>query len=257
MVALALLSPTLSSAANVTSAVIFGNSGNANGSFTVTTAGGLEIGLRAKQRFPSPAGIYNYNGVDTYTFPAGAATSGAGWIDSNTPVWNFEWSINSNWNGTGVNIGNYAAYLSLDVNPGFGATTYQTFEFLQGPDHHFPANANWDHSFGTNSTLDNAGSEASDLSEYLNLIANNNLVQNSWNYEFFDSASGFFNLAGQPLEGFLPVNGEYTIKLEVFDSVGGTLLGSNSINVVMIPEPSLAIGGLLCLAGLGIRRRSR
>ncbi|MDA0239394.1 MAG: hypothetical protein O3A84_05115 [Proteobacteria bacterium] len=78
---------TPANAANVTPDVIFG-SGNANGSFTVGTGialgGTVEIGLRAKNRFPA-ANQFNYDGTKTYTFPAGEGSPGRS-------IWNFEWS---------------------------------------------------------------------------------------------------------------------------------------------------------------------
>ena len=65
-------SPAL--AASITPDVIFG-SGNANGSFTVSTlnrnSGTVELGLRAKLRYDengNPQNTFNYDGVDTYSF---------------------------------------------------------------------------------------------------------------------------------------------------------------------------------------------
>ena len=60
-------------AANGTPDVIFG-SGNANGSFTVASGGGVELGLRAKVRFNGsnlPENTFNYDGTKTYNFANG------------------------------------------------------------------------------------------------------------------------------------------------------------------------------------------
>ena len=87
---------------NVTPDVIFG-AGNENGAFTVgagmADAGTsnertVEIGLRGKLRFDEngqPQNTFNSNGDGTYTFQAGVAPGQS----SVTPVWNFEWSINT------------------------------------------------------------------------------------------------------------------------------------------------------------------
>ncbi|MCG8493699.1 MAG: hypothetical protein MI743_18920, partial [Sneathiellales bacterium] len=63
-------------AANVNPDVIFG-SGNANGGFTVGSSNNIEVGLRAKQRFPK-ANIFNYDGNQTYNFTVGESSPGSG-----------------------------------------------------------------------------------------------------------------------------------------------------------------------------------
>jgi hypothetical protein len=89
-------------AANVTPDVIFG-SGNANGSFTVSESGGVELGLRGKLRYNSaglPENVFNYDGVKTYVFDPAFSNA-----PSNRSIWNFEWSINSNADGnSGFNL---------------------------------------------------------------------------------------------------------------------------------------------------------
>ena len=92
---------------NVTSDVIFG-SGNANGSFTVDRQNGIDLGLRGKLRFDTnnqPQNIFNSNGDGTFNFAAGIAPGGFGFAP-NAPVWNFEFSINSNFDGNGANQDN-------------------------------------------------------------------------------------------------------------------------------------------------------
>ncbi len=98
-------------AANINPDVIFGTGGNANGSFTVGTSNNIEIGLRAKQRFP-PANIFNYDGAETYTFSAGESASGSG-----RPLWNFEWAVNTDLSGTsGVKLADLTFNLKLDLD---------------------------------------------------------------------------------------------------------------------------------------------
>jgi len=233
---------------NVTNNIIFGT-GVLNGGFTLArdATSSLEIGLRARQRLPQPLAVYNSNGAGNYTFPVGAATTGASWIDSNTPAWNFEWSVNTNYLGTsGPSVGAYTYRLSLDSDPGVG-TNFLIFDPIAGIN---PGTGSvlWGHSFGGNATTSANDSTAATAASYTILLGNQTLVQNSWNYEFFDDAA--------PLSAFLPVAGQYTIQLEVL--LSGVVIGSNSINVIMVPEPTiLAMAGLLCIAGLGIRRRMR
>lgn len=84
-----------------------------------------------------------------------------------------------------------------------------------------------DHSIGDNGT--GAGAEAADDADYANLIANNNLAQNSWNYEFF-------NDPGTALENFNANDpGEYTIRLTAFD--GSTQLAQSTITVISAAVP--------------------
>ncbi|KAL3903864.1 MAG: hypothetical protein SGILL_010283, partial [Bacillariaceae sp.] len=74
--------------------VIFG-SGNADGSFTKSTANGIELGLRGKLRFNSgcsPEDTFNRVGNAGYNFPDGDC-GGAGGAGS--PTWSYEFSINS------------------------------------------------------------------------------------------------------------------------------------------------------------------
>lgn len=251
------------SAASVSPDVIFG-SGNANGSFTVdqNVPANVELGLRAKLRFDAsnqPANIFNYNLVDTYTFQNGTPPSGFGFAPNatTTPIWNFEWSINSDISdvppgGGGLNTGwltdeplnRFTYRLSLDADPGPG-TNFLTFD---------PINVDLaDHALGNNSFGNDEGIVATTEVGYQQLIGNGNpsfpffpppgrgynVAQNSWSYEFF-------NDPGSPLENFDPnQTGTYTIKLEAFDG-GVTPVASTSIDVEVVPEPAT-----LALAGIG------
>ena len=119
---------------NVTNAVIFG-SGNNNGSFTVDRASGVELGLRGKLRFDEngyPQNVFNSNGDGTYTFSIGAAPGGASWVTSTTPIWSFEWSINSNYDGNGQFLNGFTYVLGIDFDPGIGITNWLTFDPING-----------------------------------------------------------------------------------------------------------------------------
>ncbi|QDU72882.1 PEP-CTERM sorting domain-containing protein [Mucisphaera calidilacus] len=239
--AAALVAAAPAFAANVTPEVIFG-SGNANGDFTVATGvgGSLELGLRGKLRFDSnnqPQNIFNYDGVDTYSFAPGTPPTGFGFAPNSptTPIWNFEWSVNTDANGSGVNLdGGYTYELSLDVDPGAG-TNFLTFD---------PINvASADHALGTNATGNGGG--ISDTANYATLLSSNNVAQNSWNYEFFNHLP--------PLDGFNPnTPGLYTISLTAFD--GTAELVSTSININVVPTPAAFGAGMIGLLAVATRR---
>lgn len=206
---------------NVTPDVIFG-SGNDNGSFTVDTNGNIEVGLRAKVRYPSPSNTFNSLGNGEYVHEIGGPANGHA-------NWNFEWSVNTDVNSTGAAvIADYAYKLQLDIDPSTGVT------FVDFPD---VIIVDWaDHSFGLNTTPNGGGSEAptGDTSAYGNLTTNNNVVQQSWNYGFFDSAPF-------PLEGLWSsgVGGFYDIRLDVLDKNNlSTSFAHSQIRVIVTPEPS-------------------
>jgi hypothetical protein len=228
------------SAANVNPDVIFG-SGNANGGFTVGTSNNIEVGLRAKQRFPVPANIFNYDGVDTYNFNAGESAPGSG-----RPLWSFEWSINTDVAGTsGAKVQDFTYQLRLDHDPSAGQS-FTSFDPIMGP----AALLGMDHSFGDNSTLNGQGVEvaAGDAPGYANLIANNNVVQNSWQYQWFTVID--------PL-----IAGLYRIEMDVL-GVNGDVLSTAGINVVVsaVPLPAalpLYGAGMAVLGFLGWRRKQK
>jgi hypothetical protein len=98
---------------NVTPDAIFGR-GNANGSYTGQTLNNIEVGLRAKQRYPA-ANIFNYDGVDTYTFQK------KGTNPTNRSVFNFEWSVNVDQDGkSGKTLNDFSYLLSFDTDPSAG-----------------------------------------------------------------------------------------------------------------------------------------
>jgi hypothetical protein len=244
-----ILSAGAASAASVTPDVIFG-SGNANGSFTVDQRNGIELGLRGKLRFNdsnSPENTFNYDGVDTYTFQNGTPPTGFGFAANSptTPVWNFEWSVNTDYEGTSGNTLDAFDYLlELDTDPGAGTTFVSSFD---------PINLAFaDHAIGNNSTGNGNGSVAADASAYSNLIASNNVAQNSWNYEFFNSNSG------DPTFGFNPnVNGDYVIRLTAFDKGTSDIAAQTSITISAVPLPAAGWLLLTAFGGLGLMARRR
>lgn len=211
---------------NVTPEVIFG-SGNANGSFTVDRTGSLELGLRAKERYPTPSNTFNSNGAGKYTFSTGHSVA-----NPDRPLWNFEWSVNTNYDAVGSDVLSSLTYrIDIDYDPAVGTTNFQSFDLISTDGTFF-----WDHAIGDNSTGNGGGTSATDILSYTTLVDNNNVAQNSWSLGFFDDGSHVS----------LPdVGGEYDIVLTAFRA--GVPIGSTSIVVAAVPEASQVIGITLVL----------
>ena len=234
---------------NVNPDVIFG-SGNANGSFTVATGSNIEIGLRGKVRYNAsgqPQNQFNQVGSsNTYRF-----NPSAGNAPGNRAVWNFEWSINTDLNGSGDSdrqLNDFYYNLELfKVNAdGTNAADAVSFDLIN--------QAYADHSIGDNSTGNGAGIEApsGNIGLYQGLISNYNVAQNSWNYDFFDAG-------GNALENWDPNElGTYIIRLSVISRSTDLTLLSNSINIQVVPLPPAALAGLGLLGTLvGVRAARR
>jgi hypothetical protein len=210
---------------DVTNNVIFGD-GNDNGSFTTSQGNGVELGLRAKLRFDEfnkPQNEFNSNHDGSYTFENNIAPSGFSWYPGSptTPEWNFEFSINSDFDDDGGNLFDFTYLLEIDGDPtadtDFGTGGFDPI--------HVPFA---DHAIGDNSTGNGAGATAASAVDYDTLINTNSLAQNSWNYEFFNEPGGLTQLTN-----FDPVDeGVYTIRLSAFDD--GDLVNVVSIDVDVI-----------------------
>ncbi|MBO9427330.1 cadherin domain-containing protein [Labrenzia sp. R4_1] len=208
---------------DITPEIIFG-SGNINGSFTTSTVDNtehsLELGIRGKLRFNDsnqPENTFNSNGDGTYTFETGSPTGGAGWVDANTPVWSFEFAVNTNVDGgSGKALNDYTFLLEMDGDPSSATDFGDSFDPI--------IVTIADHAIGNNATGNGDGVSAANEVDYANLIDTNNVAQQSWTYEFFDDSLS-------QLATFDPTDeGIYTIKLSAFD--GGDLVNVVSIDIV-------------------------
>ncbi|MEH6527692.1 MAG: VPLPA-CTERM sorting domain-containing protein [Sneathiella sp.] len=223
----------------VTPNVIFGD-GNANGGFAVDTQNNVELGLRAKQRYPA-ANIFPNGGTTTYTFEPG---NGPGNTSPNRPLWNFEWSVNTNVaGGEGATLIDYFYILSIDTDPGVG-TDYLFFDPINQP--------YVDNAIGDNTTSNGGGEVAAlgDVSAYQSLIDENNVAQNSWWLGTFLDPTFDPNAAGI-----------YHFMLEAFDQ-NENLLARTEMNVQIsaVPLPAalpLYGAGLAALGFMAWRRKNK
>ncbi|QDU54044.1 PEP-CTERM sorting domain-containing protein [Aeoliella mucimassa] len=245
IVGLLLVSSNAASAAityddEVTPGIIFG-SGNANGGFTIDRENGVELGLRGKLRHNASGlaeNTFNSNGDGTYTFQAIVAPTQS----SPTAEWSFEWSINTDFDGSsGFTLDDLTFELALDTDPTAGVSFY-SFDLIH--DESSPGVVYWDHSMGDN--FSDAASDyiAADEASYLAALSSYNVAQNSWKPHWF-------------IPGFDPeLLGEYTLSLSAYN--GSALVASTSIMVNTVPEPStLALLGLSGMFGTAVYLRCR
>jgi hypothetical protein len=218
-IALLTTAPALASQVNgdgfLTSEVIFG-SGNADGSWTGDTGGSIEVALRGKLRFDAlgnPQNIFNYDGIDTYTFDPSLNA-----VPTDRSVFNFEFSVNSDITGTlNRNVNDIIWNLTIDADP-----TAAIFNVFNSDPIDVPFA---DHAFGNNFTANGGGTVATtgDLTGYNLLRISNNVAQNSSNLGF-----------GFSLDPDAP--GIYSFTLSGSNALG--VLASTSINIV-VEEPSV------------------
>lgn len=243
--------PVISYDQNVTSNFIAG-SGIGNGGFTLVkdVDNELELGLRARERYPTPNNDTNVRaGSNVYDHAPGGFGAGG-----TLAAWNFDWSINVG----GRSVNDLSYLIGIDYASGT-ETSYLTFDPIKdvNPNPLAGGLALWDHSFGDSATAQGAGSEASGnslpvlLASYDSLKSNNSLVQNSWNLGFFDGPQPFNPDA----------SGQFTIFLEAY--LERNLVARTEIEVMVrgttvnpIPEPgTLALASLALLGLAGLRRR--
>ena len=218
---------------DVTNNAIFGT-GNGNGYWTVDIQGNLELGLRAKERWH---GVYNSNSDGTYNHSTGISSGTAA-------IWNYEFSINVDVNGTGsYTLADYSYFLSIDTDPtqGINWITFSPF-------------AAWDdNSFGDNTTAQSAGVEYDDFGLQTTALSDHSLAQNSQNIGW----------AGIP--GFDPTaDGTYDFSLYVTSATGGNILAQTDITVIVgqggapVPEPAtMLLFGLGLLGVAGVNRKKK
>jgi len=194
---------------------IFGTGNPDTGWTTDTSAGGIQLGLRAKDR--DTASTANASGV--YSYATGFAVSNPA-----RARWNWEFSINSG----GVNLDNFDFYISVDTDPS-QATSYTTVNALT-----FFA----DNSYGNNATANGAGVEGPAAA----LASGNNIAQQSQNLVFVGGNPNLDATYDYVLYAVAPGAGS-----------GGAHLAETRITVVVgnggaVPDT----GSTLALLGLGI-----
>lgn len=239
----------------------FSGTGVDNTNFSVERAQGVELALRAKVRFPAPLNVTNNDGTTNVYGPFEAA--GYGTLGTRAS-WNFDWSINVNYDGTnpGLSLSGLTYLLELDYDPN-ALTDFHSWDPINNP----LAVNSIDHDFGSNATTDSTGENDGDETKgtavnYLSLITNPafNIAQNSGNLDFFNE---FFPV------GFDPnLDGTYEIRLSAFaPATPGTaprLVASTNITVIVgdggvVPEATTLLmwGGLATCGSIFAWRKNK
>ena len=218
---------------SATLATGYNSSGDQN-DWTIASTSTIELGLRAKVRYPSGTNDvgspYNDDGVYTFDIVNDYASNFAA-TPNNAALWSFDFSVNVDTTAGGtVNLAGLT--YNMTVTGTTGATVYNQDFINPG------VQPDFDHLLSNDGVTFTTPAAANYGAEY----GNYTIAQNSWNLGFFETLT---SPAG---------NGTYTVTMEVLDA-GGTSLATNSITVNQIPEPST---GLMALAGAGLlllRRR--
>jgi hypothetical protein len=199
-----------------------------NGGFTVHRQAGVELGLRARllegdsstaQAAMIAPGVYRFEPGS----PAGEP------LDSRKPVWVFDWSVNVDYAGDlDRNLNGLSYRIYLDGDPGIG-TDFLDFDPLGASPVQVPFDIRCLIAFGNNQTGEGEGIAAGGLecptSQIVQLRNNNNVMQNSCNYDCPRFETG-------ALEDFDPnQRGIYTIVLEA--SSGGEVVARSEIMVLV------------------------
>ena len=98
-------------------------------------------------------------------------------------MWSFEWSINSNFDGSsGLNLNDLTYALSMTSTTG---ATIPAFDPINGLNPNpLVLDFQWDHAIGNNGNGNGGGTvipnSVNNVAGYASLIDNNNLAQNSW-----------------------------------------------------------------------------
>ncbi|WP_245759571.1 VPLPA-CTERM sorting domain-containing protein [Poseidonocella sedimentorum] len=221
-------------ASTITPDIIWG-SGNVNRGFTVETTGSLELGIRAKQRFPASDAIgvgIVQDVAGNYLFDSSTSTAPAG-----RAMWSFDWSVNTNVDGVGGNLNMFTYLIEFDTD----ATVNENYSIAYDPFSNFFSG----YYLGTNATTN--GEE--DGNEYNILspgdLALHNVAQNSVQPQWIGGPTG---------------SGQFGVRLSAFD--GGVLVGSVEIQAIVddpapIPLPAAMPLLLAGIGGLGAFARRR
>lgn len=216
---------------NVTPEYINGT-GTINGSFTVDRQNGVELGLRAKVRYNAmnmPENTFLSNGDGTYgPFPTGGPTAPPGAVTR--ARWNFEWTINTNYDGSsGLVLSDLTYVLSMDGEPSCANIPLEWDPVTPGANEAPLYFLCYDHSMGDNSTPNSGGIEVacanpgSDVAYQANLDTYN-VLQQSWNYRFYPPGPGFtFDQNA---------DATYDISLTALDG-DGNVVASTAIKVIV------------------------